>query len=111
MNGLRWAAIPVLAGLAACGYVDRYEEGVYDFEPAYCYQSLGEIVCHREPYHRDSKRLVNYFGPHPSRYDPPEAPEVDAPQPPTTALDYYVITPEPVPEDGVVLRFGAPETQ
>ena len=53
--------------LAACGYVSEYEKGVYDYEPVYCYQSLAGIQCFEEPNHRDEKRLVNYYGPAPSR--------------------------------------------
>jgi hypothetical protein len=68
------AAFAAAVALAACGHVDAYEEAVYDLEPTYCYQSIGKAVCFREPYHRDAERLVNYYGPHPSRYDAPPAP-------------------------------------
>jgi len=90
--------ILVLTGLmtvAACGYVDEYEEAVYDHEPVYCYQSIGKVVCFNEPYHRDADRLVNYYGPHPSRYDAPDAPEaMDLIAPPQTNV--WVKDPEPV---------------
>ncbi|CCQ73892.1 hypothetical protein [Magnetospira sp. QH-2] len=99
----RWIMISLAAALGGCSYVDAYEEGVADYEPVYCYQSLGEITCHREPNHRDSKRLVNYYGAHPSRYDVPdpvEAPEPQAPKP----AGYYVMTPEPVPDGGTLVQ-------
>jgi len=85
-----------LVTLAACGHVDQYEAQVEDFEPIYCYQSLAGTECFRTPYHRDERRLVNYFGPHPSRYEkpvPPVAPEPQAPQ----MINYWVKDPEPIP--------------
>ncbi len=84
------------AGLSGCGYVDKYEEQVYDREPVYCYKSLAATQCFNEPNHRDQRRLVNYFGPHPSRYDPPPAqPEPELQAPP--AIDYWVKDAEPIP--------------
>lgn len=83
-------------GLSACGHVDQYEEAVYDLEPTYCYQSLGKVQCYNEPNHRDQFRLVNYYGPHPSRFDVPEprpAPALQAPP----AVNYWVKDPEPIP--------------
>jgi hypothetical protein len=69
--------------LDACtGYESEYEKGVYDYEPVYCYQTIGGVDCHREPRHRDSARLVNYYGPAPAKYDPPERPEESRLQPP-----------------------------
>ena len=103
-----WTMIAAVGLLAGCGYVDEYEAGVYDYEPIYCYRSLGETVCHREPDFKDSKRLVNYYGPHPSRYDPPEEAEAPEPKPPTQATDYYVVTPEPIPVDGVLIETEKP---
>ena len=89
------------AHVGACGSVSEYEKAVHDFEPVYCYQSLGRSVsgveCHRTPKHRDERRLVNYYGPHPSRYDrpePPPPPTLSAPP----AVDFYVRDPEPIPE-------------
>ncbi len=98
-NTLFLTAVGALVG--ACGYVPAYEEAVYDFEPVYCYQSIGQSVsgveCYKTPKHRDERRLVNYYGPHPSRYDRPEPPP-----PPTLAappsVDFYVRDPEPIPE-------------
>jgi len=89
------------AFVGACGYVSEYEKAVYDFEPVYCYQSIGQSVsgveCYKTPKHQDERRLVNYYGPDPSRYDRPEPP------PPLTlsappAVDFYVRDAEPIPE-------------
>ena len=85
-----------LALLNGCGYVDQYEEAVYDHEPIYCYQSLASIECSKEPNHRDNRRIVNYYGPHPSRYDDeiqPELPELKAPK----EIEYWLKDPEPIP--------------
>ncbi|MDA8638033.1 hypothetical protein N9L49_05420 [Rhodospirillales bacterium] len=86
----------IIVGLAACGHVDEYERQVYDHEPVYCYKSLAGTACYREPKHADERRLVNYFGPHPSRYDKPEAPPAPTYQSPEM-VNYWVKDPEPVP--------------
>ena len=98
-NTVVLTAVAALVG--ACGYVLAYEEAVYDFEPVYCYQSIGRSVsgveCYKTPKHRDERRLVNYYGPHPSRYDrpePPPPPTLSAPP----AVDFFVRDPEPIPE-------------
>ena len=65
----------ILLLLTACGHVSEYEKAVYDMEPVYCYQSIGNASCYDKPKHADERRLVNYFGPSPTRYDRPEAPE------------------------------------
>lgn len=86
----------IIVGLAACGHVDEYERQVSDREPVYCYKSLAGTACYREPKHADERRLVNYFGPHPSRYEKPEAapaPTYQAPE----MVNYWVKDPEPVP--------------
>ena len=85
----------VFVFLGGCGYVDKYEEQVYDLEPVYCYQTLADVQCYKEPNHVDKNRIVNYYGPHPTRYDEPEKPEVpelSAPKP----IDHWVKDPEPV---------------
>lgn len=83
------------SALAGCsGYVDRYEKAVYDWEPTYCYKSIGAVECYRKPYFRDSAQLVNYYGPHPSRYDPPPAPKL-YPQAAPKMIDHWVKDPEP----------------
>ncbi len=86
----------LLALLGACSYVDAYEEAVYDMEPSYCYKSIGGVECYRKPYHRDERRLVNYFGPHPSNVDKPEAAE-KAPHSPPKMVNYWVKDAEPIP--------------
>lgn len=90
------AVFGLTALLGACGYVSEYEKAVYDWEPTYCYQSIGRVACYKEPYHRDELRLVNYFGPDPSRYDKPEAPE-PAPHAPPKMVNFWVKDAEPVP--------------
>ncbi len=85
-----------LAFLGACSTMDAYEQAVQDWEPTYCYKSIGGTECFREPYHRDERRLVNYFGPHPSRYDKPEPPE-PAPHSPPQMVNYWVKDAEPIP--------------
>lgn len=93
--------IGCLLGLSACGYISPYEEAVYDEAPRYCYRQLGGIECFSEPVHRDAARLVNYYGPHPSRFNTPSPPnrlEPAAPPPVT----YYVRDPDPVPDDSTV---------
>ena len=91
------AAIAPAALLAACGYVSEYEEGVYDYEPVYCYRSLAGIECFDKPNHRDEKRLVNYYGPAHSRFDRPEPPAPAILHAPP-AVDFYVRDREPIPE-------------
>ncbi|MFQ5763688.1 MAG: hypothetical protein ACE5GT_02060 [Rhodospirillales bacterium] len=91
-----WIPLGLSAILSACGYVDAYEEAVHDLEPTYCYQSIGTVACFREPYHRDERRLVNYFGPHPSRFDKPEPP-TPTPLSPPEMVNYWVKDAEPIP--------------
>ncbi len=91
--------------LTACGYVSEYEKGVYDFEPIYCYRYLGGVQCHDTPNHRDERRLVNYYGPAPVRYDrpdPPPDPELYPPSP----VNYFVKDPEPIPRPAPRAPFG-----
>ena len=58
--------------LSACAQKSAYEAAVEDMEPIYCYQSLGGVQCYELPNFRDERRMVNYFGPSPIRYDRPE---------------------------------------
>ncbi len=83
--------------MAACGYVSEYEKGVYNYEPVYCYRSIGKVQCYDTPNQRDEKRLVNYYGPAPSRYAQPVEPEMTemAPPPP---INYFVVDKEPIPQ-------------
>ena len=93
---MKLLTLGLTAFLGACGYVNAYEEAVYDWEPIYCYKSIGGVECYREPFHRDERRLVNYFGPHPSNYDKPEPPE-PAPIAAPPRINYWVKDPEPIP--------------
>jgi hypothetical protein len=82
--------------LAACtGYESEYERGVYDYEPIYCYQTIGAVDCRREPHSRDAARLVNYYGPAPGKYDPPDPPKEHPLRPPPKVKAAYR-DPEPV---------------
>ncbi len=91
-----FASVGLAALLGACGYVSEYEKAVYDLEPTYCYKSIGGVACYKEPYHRDERRLVNYFGPDPSRYEAPDAPEA-TPHDPPEMVNYWVKDAEPIP--------------
>ena len=95
--------IAAAALLGACGYVSEYERAVYDYEPTYCYKSLAGVQCFKSPNHRDERRLVNYFGPHPSRYERPAPPPPQqlAPPPP---VDFYVRDAEPIPSPVVPIK-------
>lgn len=97
-NTLFVTAVGALVG--ACGYLSGYDKAT-NIEPVYCYQSIGQSVsgvdCYKTPNHRDERRLVNYYGPDPSRYDrpaPPPPPTLAAPP----AVDFFVRDPEPIPE-------------
>jgi len=96
MNKLIFPAIAALL-VGACAQKSAYEAAVEDYEPVYCYKSIGGVACYEEPYHRDERRIVNYFGPAPIRYDRPDEPEPQklfAPEP----VDFWVKDVEPVPE-------------
>ncbi len=97
----------VLLLLGGCGYVDAYEEAVYEHEPVYCYQTLAAVQCSKEPQHTDKQRLVNYYGPHPSRYDEPEKPDTPELQAPES-IDKWVKDPEPVPQPAVKISASSP---
>ncbi len=76
------AAFAILAAGGCTSYESAYERAVYDAEPVYCYQSLGAVDCHRTPHRRDDARLVNYYGPAPSRTAPSKLHKAAKPQPP-----------------------------
>ena len=89
------AGLTILS-LSACTHKSAYEAAVEDEEPRYFYKSLAGLTCYEKPNHRDEKRLVNYFGPAPMRYEKPEAlplPKRIAPD----MVNYWVKNPEPVP--------------
>lgn len=89
----------LLAMLCACtSYESAYVRSVYNYEPVYCYQSLGTVSCYREPRPRDARRLVNYYGPAPSKYPQPEPAEQRELQPPPET-NRYSIAPQPDPAD------------
>ncbi len=93
----RVLVVIAMAGvLGACAQKSAYEASVEEMEPVYCYKSLAGVNCYKEPYHRDGRRLVNYFGPAPERYDAPEpveVPELSAPK----SVNYWVKDAEPIP--------------
>lgn len=83
--------------LGACADKSAYERAVENYEPVYCYQNLGGIVCHEKPNFADERRIVNYFGPAPKRYErpaPPPEQKLFAPEP----VNYWVKDPEPLPK-------------
>ena len=55
------------------------------------------MQCFKEPRFADERRLVNYYGPDPSRYDRPDDPDVPQLQAPKE-VDYWVKDEEPVPK-------------
>ena len=83
--------------LSACTNMTQYEQQVEDWEPIYCYKSIGAVQCYKEPKHSESRRLVNFYGPPPSSYEAPEAPDYAAAKPPKM-IDYWVKDPEPIPQ-------------
>ncbi|MBT3660341.1 MAG: hypothetical protein HOB37_11300 [Rhodospirillaceae bacterium] len=89
-------AIGAAGFLSACAQKSAYEAAVEEFEPVYCYQSLGGVSCYKKPNFRDERRMVNYYGPAPKRYDRPAPPPEQvlfAPEP----VNYWVKDPEPIP--------------
>lgn len=88
----------LVIGLGACSsYVDSYEAAVHEWEPVYCYQRLGGHQCYREPVYGADKQLINYYGPHPSRYEAPEPVTKGDPKAPPM-VNFFVRDPEPIPE-------------
>jgi hypothetical protein len=101
-----------IAVTAACtSYESAYEAGVADYEPIYCYQSLADAACYRAPFFRDERRLSNYYGPSPRRYDRPAPPPPltlepppPLPQPPVEARDLGgEDPPAPPAEEGIAI--------
>ena len=95
-NSMRVILLTGLGFLGGCSYVDDYGTSVYKHKPIYCYQSLAGIECFKKPNHKDQRRLVNYYGPHPTSYDkpePPDTPNLKAPKP----INHWVKDPEPIP--------------
>lgn len=110
-KALKSAALAVLAILALLGctsYESAYERAVYDEEPVYCYQSLGGVDCYRSPYRRDDTRLVNYYGPAPSRTKAPKPPKAAEPQPPPAGEGPVRAEPLPAAGEAVTEQKPAP---
>jgi len=82
--------------LGACAQKSAYETAVEGYEPTYCYKSLAGVSCYKKPYFRDERRLVNYFGPAPERYERPASPPAQKLFAPKTS-NYWVKDPEPAP--------------
>lgn len=75
----------LVLALSACARDETaYERGVAAYEPVYCYASLADADCYRQPYFRDDRRLINHYGPTPRSYDRPKPPKparLDPPPP------------------------------
>ncbi len=93
---LTLAAFVLVLVLGACAQKSAYEAAVEGREPVYCYRNLGGVICHEKPNFADERRLVNYFGPAPKRYErpaPPPAQKLFAPE----QINYWAKDPEPLP--------------
>jgi hypothetical protein len=93
----RISSLSAVVLLAACSNMTQYERQVADWEPVYCYKSIGAVQCYKEPKHSDSRRLVNFYGPAPSEYDEPDEPTRSHTRPPKT-IKVWVKDAEPVPQ-------------
>jgi hypothetical protein len=91
------AALAIAGALTGCmRYEDAYEEAVYDREPVYCYRSLADVDCYRQPYPRDARRLTNYYGPSPRRLaEPAPAPTIRLDPPPRPVVRPPELDPPP----------------
>ncbi len=103
-------AVAVLLG--GCSLSALFEEeAAVQPDPVYCYQSLGRstgsVTCYQTPVHRDQRRLVNFYGPHPETYPRP-APPAPARLSPPPSVDFYVRDPEPVPPEAPPLPAARP---
>lgn len=80
------ALAAILTTTAGCsGDESAYARAVADYEPVYCYRSLAAVTCHARPDPRDARRLVNFYGPAPSRYPAAASPKLATPGPPPAA--------------------------
>ena len=94
--GALGAIVGILCG---CGTVDTYKETTHINEkPIYCYQSLAGVECFKEPNHRDKRRIVNFYGPHPIQYVQPKAKKIPGLKAPKE-INYWVKDPEPSREE------------
>ena len=65
--------------LSSCGSdLLSYEEAVEDWEPIYCYRTIGDADCYALPVPGEERRLVNFYGPPPRSYDEEDLREVIA---------------------------------
>ena len=90
------AFLPALGLLGACAQKSAYEAAVEGYEPVYCYKNLGGVICHKKPNFTDERRMVNYYGPAPERYERPASPpeqKLFAPE----MVNYWAKDPEPLP--------------
>lgn len=90
------AIVPAFGLLGACAQKSAYEAGVEGYEPVYCYRSLAGVACHQKPNFTDERRMVNYYGPAPTRYErpaPPPEQKLFAPE----MVNYWAKDPEPLP--------------
>ena len=96
--------VVVLGLLCGCGSADSYKQTNKDEKPIYCYQSLAGVECFKKPNHRDKRRIVKYYGPHPTKYTEPKPiniPELKAPK----EINYWVKDPEPSREE--IIKWGS----
>lgn len=92
----------VVAGfVSGCGgreHASPYAAAVFDDPPIYCYRTIGDADCYRQPLVGAERRLVNYYGPPPEDYDRPEplpAPQLHPPPPRRPVPDPNVVVPAP----------------
>ncbi len=83
------AGLAAGSGLAGCGYESAYERAVYDAEPVYCYRTLAEPDCWRDPDPAADRRLVNYYGPSPRRTEAPERADIRLEPPPPGTVEEW----------------------
>lgn len=94
-------ALAALSVVGCVNYESEYERSVYDFEPIYCYQTLGKVDCYRRPQSREARQLVNYYGPAPSKYhDPPRPQQTETQPPPAVSRDVRQLEPPGSEDDG-----------
>ena len=56
--------------LSSCGSnLLLYEEAVEDWEPIYCYRTIGDADCYALPVPGEERHLVNFYGPPPRSYE------------------------------------------
>jgi len=100
--------------LFGCGgreHATPYAAAVFDDPPIYCYRTIGDADCYKEPLPGAERRLVNYYGPPPGDYEwpePPPAPRLDAPPPgrPIPSFEAVpVLVPGPTPDSRPTLLY------